>query len=567
MGKNMEFQDAVSFVVHRSIQKNRVSHKATEAEKFNDTATPGRKWKIFYRASSAVPSKQSKPGKKQPPEEFLCPISGSLMADPVIVSSGHTFERVSVQACKNLNFTPRLSDGSTPDFSTVIPNLALKSAIAKWCQNSANLLPEPPDVASSEKFVHRLMTKTEKTDSSVPNKIESQKVLITEEELIQGMKENPPVNFNHAATEVTRRPAQPYWNSEESAGSSPASPPMQLSTRPSCYSSSSSSEIEVIIPSSPEEENIFAKLKSSLVSEIEEAVISLRKLTKTREDTRVHLCSPRLLSVLRSLIVSKYTNIQVNAVAALVNLSLEKVNKVKILRSGIVPPLIDVLKGGSPEVQEHASGALFSLAIHDDNKTAIGVLGALPPLLNLLQSDNERTRNDSALTLYHLSLVQSNRTKMIKLGSVPILMNMLKSGTMRGYVLLILGHLASCGDGRAAMLDARAVECLVGLLSGSDLGYGSTRESCVAALYELSHGGLRFKAVARAAGVVEALKKEEKVGSERAREKVKRILEMMRVKEESDEDDVDWEGLLDSGLSSLSRVCVSSESTVNVPGL
>ncbi|KAK0582253.1 hypothetical protein LWI29_023449 [Acer saccharum] len=33
--------------------------------------------------------------------------------------------------------------------------------------------------------------------------------------------------------------------------------------------------------------------------------------------------------------VSRYTNIQVNSVAALVNLSLEKINK------GIVPPLID----------------------------------------------------------------------------------------------------------------------------------------------------------------------------------------------------------------------------------
>lgn len=559
MGKNMEFQDAVSFVVHGSIQKNRVSHKATEPEKFNDAVTPGRKWKIFYRSSSTFPSKHSKHEKKQAPEEFLCPISGSLMADPVIISSGHTFERVSVQACKNLNFTPLLSDGSTPDFSTVIPNLALKSAIAKWCQDSANLPPEPPDVSSSERFVHGLMMKTRKTDSSVQNKIEAQKAVITEEELIQGMKD-PRVNFNHAATEVTRRPAHPYWNSEESAASSPASPPMQLSSRPSCCSSASSSEIEIIIPSSHEEEETLAKLKSSQVSEIEEAIISLRKLTKTREDTRAYLCSPRLLSVLRSLIVSKHTNIQVNAVAALVNLSLEKVNKVKILRSGIVPPLIDVLKGGSPEVQEHASGALFSLAIHDDNKTAIGVLGALPPLLHLLQSENERTRNDSALALYHLSLVQSNRTKMVKIGSVPILMSMLKSGKMRGHVLLILCNLASCGDGRAAMLDAQAVECLAGLLSSGDLGSGSTRESCVAVLYALSQGGLRFKAVGTAAGVVEVLKKVEKVGTERAREKVKRILETMRVQEEAEEDDVDWEALLDSGLSSLSRTrCLSGE--------
>lgn len=473
----MEFQESVKLVVHRPIQKKWVSHKPTEAEKFAEAVSPRRKWKIFYRSSPAIPSKQSKPQKKEPPEEFLCPISGTLMADPVIVSSGHTFERVSVQACKNLNYTPLLSDGSTPDFSTVIPNLALKSAIAKWCQNSSNVPPEPPDVKFTEKLVLTLMATTQKPEPSAQNKTEMQKaVAVTEKELIQGMKENPPVNFNHAATEVARRPTHFYSSSDESVCTSASTPPLQFSTRPSCYSSSpSSSEIDVITPSSPEEEEIMAKLKSPQVFEIEEAVISLRKLTKTREDTRGHLCSPRLLSALRSLIVSKYTNIQVNAVAAVVNLSLEKLNKVKIVRSGIVPPLIDVLKGGSPEAQEHASGALFSLALNDDNKTAIGVLGALPPLLHLLRSESERTRHDSALALYHLSLVQSNRTKMVKLGSVPVLMGMVKSGQMMGRVLLILCSLASCGDGRAAMMDAGAVEFLVGLLNGSELGSGSTR--------------------------------------------------------------------------------------------
>lgn len=213
----------------------------------------------------------------------------------------------------------------------------------------------------------------------------------------------------------------------------------------------------------------------------------------------------------------------------------------RIVRSGIVPPLIEVLRLGSPEAQEHASGALFSLAFDDDNKTAIGVLGALSPLLHALRSESERTRHDSALALYHLSLVRSNRAKLVKLGSVPVLLGMVKLGHMTGRVLLILGNLGSGSDGRAAMLDAGAVECLVGLLLG---GSGSTRESCVGVLYELSHGGLRFKAVAKEAGLVEALQKVERFGSEKANEKVRRILEVMREKE-VEEEDVDWEELLE----------------------
>lgn len=231
--------------------------------------------------------------------------------------------------------------------------------------------------------------------------------------------------------------------------------------------------------------------------------------------------------------------------AALVNLSLENQNKVRIVRSGIVSPLIEVLKGGFAEAQEHAAGALFSLALDNHNKTAIGVLGALPPLLHALRADSERKRNDSALALYHLSLVQSNRVKLVKLGSVQTLLGMVKSGHMTGRVLLVLCNLALCVEGRAVMLDGGAVECFVGMLSRDKLRFESIQDSCVTALYGLSHGGLRFKGQAKEAGAEEVLRKVEEVGSERARVRARRVLEVMRGRDE-EEEDVDWEALLNS---------------------
>lgn len=322
-----------------------------------------------------------------------------------------------------------------------------------------------------------------------------------------------------------------------------------LTTRPFCYSSSSSSEIDNSIE---EDEEIFCKLRSGLTSNQEEAVDSLRKITRMKLESRIHLCTPRLLSALRHLIVSKYSSVQVNSVAALVNLSLENANKVKIVRSGIVPPLIDVLRGGFPEAQDHAAGALFSLALDDQNKTAIGVLGALPPLLHALRSGSDRSRHDSALALYHLSLVQSNRAKLVKLGSVQLFLNMVKSGHMTGRVMLVLGNLATSIEGRAAMLDGGAVECLLRLLSQAEFDSESTRECCLGALYGLSQGGLRFKGLAKEAGAEELLIKEEETGSERCKEKAKKILEVMRQKYE-EEETVDWEALLNSDELTRSR--------------
>ncbi|KAL1318092.1 U-box domain-containing protein 40 [Arachis ipaensis] len=510
----MEIQQTLKLMVHHH-------------NRGKENNTPKLKWRKIFTLQRSPPS--SKPIQTPPPEEFICPISGNLMADPVIVSSGHSFERASVQSCKDLNFTPQLSDGTTPDFSTVIPNLALKSAISKWCHASSTLLPQPPHRSLTDNLVRTLIFSSSSRKNNA-NELVGERMLTA----------NPSCSSSSSSVESIATSA------------SSSTPPAQLTAKPSfCYSSPSSSELE---PTTPEAEEFISKLRSNQVFLIEESLQNLRKLTRTNEDSRITLCTQRMLSSLRGLVASKYKMVQVNAVACVVNLSLEKTNKVRIVRSGLVPPLIEALRVGSSEAQEHASGALFSLALEDDNKTAIGVLGALPPLIHALRVGTERTRHDSALALYHLSMVQSNRTKLVKIGSVPVLVGMVKSGQMTGRVLMILGNLGCGPDGRAAMLDVGMVECLVGLLAGSESVHGSIKESCVAVLYVLSHGGLRFKALAKAAGVVEALEKAEKeVGSQRAKEKARRVFEMMKGKEEEEEEDVDWEELLDSGLGSRSH--------------
>lgn len=472
--------------------------------------TSKQRWRISFHKS---PSKHP-----NIPKEFVCPISSSLMADPVIVSSGHTFERHCVHACKSLSFTPVLPDGSVPDFSTIIPNLALKSTILNFCSSSLLDPPKPINFLTAENLVFTLMA-TQKAQNRFPQ----------------------------SETVINRVLSHISTSSEESV--TPRS-------GPTCYSSSSASEVDTLNSNSIEEDELVVKLKSSHVSEQEEAVISFRKLTRTREETRFQLCTPRILSALRVLITSRYASVQVNSVAALVNLSLENRNKVKVVRSGIVPPLIDVLKGGFQESQEHAAGALFSLALDDQNKTAIGVLGALPPLLHALRSESERTRHDSALALYHLSLIQSNRVKLVKLGAVQALLGMVKTGHMTSRILLILCNLASSSEGRAAMLDGGAVECFVCMLRRGAFDSESTRENCLAALYGLSRGGLRFKGLAKEAAAEELLVQVEEMGSERAKDKARKILEVLRQKDE-EEEEVDWEKLLNSD-DDISQTLISS---------
>lgn len=244
--------------------------------------------------------------------------------------------------------------------------------------------------------------------------------------------------------------------------------------------------------------------------------------------------------------IYKWNLFQVNSLASVVNLSLEKENKLKIVRATFLPCLINIVRGRCDEAQDHACGALFSLALEDANKTAIGVLGGLQPLLHIMmRSESERAKDDAALALYHLSLVQSNRSKMVKFGSVQQLLGMVRSGQMPGRALLILCNLGACSEGKAAMLDAGAVEFLVELLKKGKFDSESTQESCVAAFYALSHdGGFRFRGLAKAARAMDVLKDVvERSSSERAKDKARRVVQLLKTKEE-EEEGADWEKIL-----------------------
>ncbi|EOA16102.1 hypothetical protein CARUB_v10004234mg [Capsella rubella] len=77
------------------------------------------------------------------PEQFKCPLSRSVMYDPVIISSGHTFERMRIQKWFDEGnvFCPK-SRRRLDDF-TLEPNEAIKNQISKWCAKNGRDVQEP----------------------------------------------------------------------------------------------------------------------------------------------------------------------------------------------------------------------------------------------------------------------------------------------------------------------------------------------------------------------------------------------------------------------------------------
>ncbi|KAJ3700629.1 hypothetical protein LUZ61_004334 [Rhynchospora tenuis] len=470
----------------------------------------------------------------EPPAEFLCPISGSLMGDPVSVPSGQVFERACIQACAALSFTPPSSGLDLSRYSPtsplpLIPNVPLKNAILNWCARLGFPPPPPLSPHTARDIVRRLML-SHPLPSAIP-------------------------------TAPPQSSSRPYQAADDQySGASSASPASSSTSSSNHHSRSTSSfsssydhcapEQKVVpqIPTSPIrsdsfDENSLNGLPDADPSQQESVMMALRQATRENPARRKSLCTPCLLAALRPMLLSDNPVIQINAAAAMVNLSLETENKVRIVRSGAVSPLVEVLKGGHPEARDHAAGAIYSLALEDENRAAIGVLGAIPPLLYLFADDSAdyRARREAGMALYYVSLGDMNRNKIARAsGAVRSILALAgirdgaapaEAAAIRKLSLMVLANLAGCTDGRAVLMDSGAVAVVAGLMNEGVVSPGSAEEEyCLSALYGLSRGSLRFRGLARAAGVEAVLMRVAEEGGEGTmrREMAKRTLRAMR---------------------------------------
>lgn len=79
----------------------------------------------------------------QIPPDFCCPLSLELMTDPVIVSSGQTYERAFIKKWIDLGLTVCPKTRQPLAHTNLIPNYTVKALIANWCDSNNVKLPDP----------------------------------------------------------------------------------------------------------------------------------------------------------------------------------------------------------------------------------------------------------------------------------------------------------------------------------------------------------------------------------------------------------------------------------------
>ncbi|WCJ38311.1 U-box domain-containing protein 3 [Euphorbia peplus] len=457
------------------------------------------------------------------PSYFRCPLSLELMLDPVIVASGQTFERASIQKWLDNGLTTCPKTRQTLAHTNLIPNYTVKAMIANWSEENHLKLSDNitqtnqtsasiPDVNCSVQMINS----TSKSSTKVGNGFEKHMVDISSK--LNGEESNGyeigqadsfgrqshELSYTHSRSESTASAI----SSIEYASPSPIS--NEISTKhekSDVLSGEITSQCLAALPNKESgtspwlSENQFHISKTKAEGDANAnhnggQTQSVSSLDSANSDDPTAFQVKKLVNDLKS-----QSNMEQTAAAAeLRNLSKNKTENRNIIgRSGAVVPLLQLLYSDVKLTQEHAVTALLNLSISQEIKAMIAEAGALEPLIHVLKSGNDAAKENSAAAMFSLSVLEEYKAKIGRSGAVKALVNLLASGTLRGKkdAATALFNLSILHENKARIVQAGAIKYLVELMDPAT----SMVDKAVALLANLSTIGEGRTEIVHAGGI------------------------------------------------------------------
>lgn len=370
------------------------------------------------------------------PDEFRCPISLDLMRDPVIIASGHTYNRNSIAQWINSGHQTCPKTGKRLIHMALIPNYALKSLIHQWSQENNVPLIEATSPSSSKSNY----TKRKSMEKEV-NHVSATDTSITTAEFLVG-------KLATGSTDDQRQAAY---------------------------------EIRLLAKTGMEDRRIIAEagaipflvafLGSDDPINQENSVTALLNLS-IYENNKVLIMSAAgaIDGVINVLQTGKTTEARENAAAAIFSLSMIDDYKAVIgAHPRALPALVRLLGDGTAAGKKDAVTALFNLAVCSENKSNVVVWGAIPLLIEILMDDKAGITDDALGVLALLLGCSEGLEEMRKCRVlVPCLIDLLRFGSRKGKensTTILLGLCKDGGDevAKRLLLNPWSVPALQGL--------------------------------------------------------------------------------------------------------
>jgi len=464
------------------------------------------------------------------PPYFRCPLSLELMLDPVIVASGQTYERQSIQKWLDHGLTVCPKTRQRLTHTNLIPNYTVKAMIATWCEEnntnrSSNSEHNTGNAFEEQKGDNSFRSngecngcqniEIEKWELQAPyihSRSESFSSSISSSDcLLAVSKDVSRVSDKYQITKVSSVDAggiENGKNNNSNTTNSHSRVDSHLVSNSGLNELTTSSHVNKLIE---DLQNESIEVKSTAAEE-------LRLLTKHNTENRIIVGQCGAVMPLLSLLYSDGKATQEHAVTALLNLSINEDNKALIMEAGAIEPLIHVLKTGNDGAKENSAAALFSLSVMENGKAKIGRSGAIKALAELLASGTLRGKKDAATALYNLSIFHENKARIVQAGAVKFLVELTDPADgMVDKAVALLSNLSTIAEGRLEIAREGGIPSLVEIVeSGSQRG----KENAASILLQLCLHSSRFCTLVLQEGAVPPLVALSQSGTPRAKEKV-----------------------------------------------
>lgn len=388
-----------------------------------------------------------------PPGEFVCRISQSLMAEPVLVASGYSFERQCIQRWFQLGFRHCFESGVVLENTSLTPNLQLQSAIVAWCDKHKVARPQPPspdltwqlvefslsraapasaaaalvredsdparpgfygdrtrdlfddksdvfsgrngDIEAAEEEEYETASAPSWTTRDLDTPVWKRRGLQRSSSLSSSSSGESSREFNNKSSEFSRSSRTDQsssYNNHPNSGEWPAASPLQQSSFVSTLSSHGISEAEEYGATEGDlEEMLLYKLHHRHAVEQEEGASEIRRLTRNTDPSVDY--------------------------------------RETLCTPDVLKALLSLLQSGYPGVQTNAVAAILNLSLADDNRIRVVRAGAIPPLIHVLKSGTDAAQEYATGAFRSLALSEENKMVIGVLGAIPPLIHVLRVGS------------------------------------------------------------------------------------------------------------------------------------------
>ncbi|KAL6563486.1 hypothetical protein OROGR_002445 [Orobanche gracilis] len=354
------------------------------------------------------------------PEEFKCPISKELMRDPVIISSGQTFDRTFVQKWLKSGNRTCPQTQQVLSHTLLTPNHLIREMISQWCKNhgikfsdSIQYLNNDED-ALTESDRNRFDSLLDKMSSTLSDQKDAAK------ELRQLTKRSP--SFR------------------------------------ALFSESPDAISKLLSPlSETRSEDAISTLQEDIIT-------ALLNLSIHDDNKKLVAETPKVIPLLVYALKSGTIQTRTNASATLFTLSALDSNKTLIGKSGALKPLIELLDEGDPLAMTDVASAIFNLCIVHGNKSRAVSDGAVRVIMKKIMSGIHVDELLSVIAV--LSTSQRAIEEMVELGAVSCFLNIIReTSCARSKENCIAILCTICNNDRSKLKEIREEENRHGSIS------------------------------------------------------------------------------------------------------